>query len=274
MEVASTAKLQKYKHQTDFFKEFFYRFLHVLNYVQKQISIRESDMLDTYPDGKRLLMVITADKGLAGGITTNVLKRVQQAYGHRKEKADIIAIGKKGEDYFLKNGRNVVASLHPKDKITSGEFVELYQYLRSAIYEKKYSKVKIYFNFYKNSLIQRPSRITLFPLTPETLEEFIKEIELKSPVNRKEFKEMLIEPDLDTYRDHIIQYLLENILYYTILNAKISEHASRMVAMKHSKDNCSDLADRLTRAYNKSRQMKITQEITEIVSTKSAIEGN
>jgi F-type H+-transporting ATPase subunit gamma len=68
--------------------------------------------------------------------------------------------------------------------------------------------------------------------------------------------------------------LLENILYYTILNAKISEHASRMVAMKHSKDNCSDLAERLTRSYNKSRQMKITQEITEIVSTKSALEGN
>ncbi|MDR2541546.1 MAG: F0F1 ATP synthase subunit gamma [Candidatus Peribacteria bacterium] len=274
MEIASTAKLQKYKHQTDFFKEFFYQFLHVLNYVQKQISIRDSDMLETSHDEKRLLMVITADKGLAGGITTNLLKRVEESYGHRKEKADIIAIGKKGEDYFFKNGRNVVASLHPKDKITSGEFVELYQYLRSAIYEKKYSKVKIYFNFYKNSLIQRPSRITLFPLTPETLEEFIKEIELKSPVNRKEFKEMLIEPDVDTYRDHIIQYLLENILYYTILNAKISEHASRMVAMKHSKDNCSDLADHLSRAYNKSRQMKITQEITEIVSTKSAIEKN
>jgi F-type H+-transporting ATPase subunit gamma len=148
----------------------------------------------------------------------------------------------------------------------------LYEYLRKAIYEKQYSKVKIYFNFYKNSLVQRPVRVTLFPLTPETLEEFITEIELKNPVNRSEVKELLIEPDIETYRDHIIQYLIENMVYYTILNAKTSEHASRMVAMKHSKDNCIDLEKKLTRVYNTSRQMKITQEISEIVSTKSALE--
>jgi F-type H+-transporting ATPase subunit gamma len=271
--VASTAKLQRLKQQTVFFKYFFYEFLHVLNYVQKQINLRDSNILDTYPDGKRLLMVITTDKGLAGGINTNLLKRIDHSYGQRKEKADIIAIGKKGEEFFLKNGWNVLAALHPKDKITSGELVELYEYLWSAIYEKKYSKVKIYFNFYKNSLTQRPARITLFPLMPETLEEFIREIELKHPVNRKEFKELLIEPDIETYRDHIIQYLIENILYYTILNAKISEHASRMVAMKHSKDNCSDLEIRLTSVYNTTRQRKVTQEISEIVSTKSVLEN-
>lgn len=273
LEVASTSKLQKIKNQTAFFKIFFYEFLHVLNYLQEHINIWDSEVLDVAPNGKRLLMVITTDRGLAGGINTNLLKRIEQSYGKRKEKADVIAIGKKGEEYFLKNGRNVVASLHPKDKITSWELVELYEYLRKAIYEKKYSKVKIYFNFYKNSLIQRPARVTLFPLTPETLEEFITEIELKNPVNRSAFRALFIEPDEDTYRDHIIQYLIENILYYTILNAKISEHASRMVAMKHSKDNCVDLEKNLTRVYNKSRQMKITQEISEIVSTKSAIEG-
>jgi F-type H+-transporting ATPase subunit gamma len=96
----------------------------------------------------------------------------------------------------------------------------------------------MYFNFYKNSLIQRPTRFTLFPLTQETLGEFIKEIELKNPVNKAELREMFIEPDIEIYRDHIIQYLIENMLYYSILNAKTSEHASRMIAMKHSKDNC------------------------------------
>jgi len=132
----------------------------------------------------------------------------------------------------------------------------------------------MYFTFYKNSLIQYPTRFTLFPLSQESLETFIKEIELKNPINRKEFKEMLIEPDVTTYRNHIIQYLIENILYYSILNAKISEHAARRVAMKHSKENCIELASQLTRTYNTSRQMKITQEISEIVSTKSALESD
>jgi F-type H+-transporting ATPase subunit gamma len=119
MEVASTAKLQKIKQQTAFFKEFFYEFLHVINYLQKYINIWDSDVLDAPSDGKRLLMVITTDKGLAGGLNTNLLKRIDKSYGNRKEKADIITLGKKGEEYFLKHQRNVVASLHPKDKITS-----------------------------------------------------------------------------------------------------------------------------------------------------------
>jgi F-type H+-transporting ATPase subunit gamma len=119
LEVASTSKLQKIKNQTTFFKEFFYEFLHVLNYLQKHINIRDSEVLDIAPDEKRLLMVITSDKGLAGGINSNLLKRIDQSYAARKGKVNIIAIGKKGEEYFLKNGRNVIASLHPKDKITS-----------------------------------------------------------------------------------------------------------------------------------------------------------
>jgi F-type H+-transporting ATPase subunit gamma len=103
LEVASTSKLQKIKNQTAFFKEFFYEFLHVLNYVQKQVNIWDSEVLSIEPDGKRLLMVITSDKGLAGGINGNLLKRVVNSYGTRKDKVDIIAIGKKGEEFFTKN---------------------------------------------------------------------------------------------------------------------------------------------------------------------------
>ena len=274
LEVSSTSKLQKIKNQTAFFKEFFYEFLHVLDYLENQIDIFESDLFNVDEKQKRLLMVITSDKGFAGGINSNLLKRVVKSYGERKDNVDIIAIGKKGEDFFLKNGRNVVASLQLKDKITSWALVELYTFLRKALDKKQYYRVKIYFNFYKNSLVQRPTRFSLFPLTPATIAEFIQEIELKNPVNRTAFRELFIEPDEDTYRDQIIEFLIENMLYYSILNAKTSEYAARMIAMKNSKDNCIDLQDQLTSAYNKSRQMKITQEISEIVSTKAAIEGS
>jgi len=62
------------------------------------------------------------------------------------------------------------------------------------------------------------------------------------------------------------------MIYYSVVNAKMSEHAARMIAMKNSKDNCKELETKLNSTYNKSRQMKITQEISEIVGTKSAIE--
>lgn len=274
MEVASTSKLQKIKSQTVFFKEFFYEFLHVIDYIQNQVDIFDSGLMEVDKDARRLLMVITSDKGLAGGINTNLLKRVVKSYWNRKENVDIIAIGKKGEEFFKRNWRNVVATLHLKDQIEAGDLVELYQYLRNGIYDKKYSGVKIYFNFFKNTMIQQPTRVSLFPLNQKSLDEFIQEIELKNPTNRSAFKELFIEPTIEEYKDHIIQYIIENIIYYSILNAKTSEHAARMLAMKKSKDNCGDLQEKLTRIYNKSRQTKITQEISEIVSTKSAIEGN
>jgi F-type H+-transporting ATPase subunit gamma len=272
LEIASTSKLQKLKTQTAFFKTFFHEFLQVIDRIEKHLDLRDSSILDVYPDGKRLILVITSDTGLAGGLNTNLFKRVDIAYGQRKEKADVIAIGMKGKEYFEKHGRNVVGSLQIKDRITAGSLIELYEYLRDAVYDKKYSKIKIYFNFYKNTLIQRPARVTLFPLTEETLKEFIQEIELKYPTNRKASSEMIIEPNEAEYRDHLLQYLIETMLYYVILNAKISEYASRMIAMKKSKDNCTDLTENLTRLYNKSRQTKITQEITEIVSSKASIE--
>ncbi len=272
LEVASTAKLHKLKNQTVFFKEFFYEFLYVLNYVQKQIDIFDSAFQQVDDNAKRLLVVISTDKGLAGGSNANLFKRIVQSYGTRKDKVDILAIGKKGKEFFERNGRNVIASLQIKDKIIAGELVELYNFLRNATDEKQYSRIKIYFNFFKNALVQRPTRFSLFPLNQENLDAFNEEIELKTPINRREYREMIIEPDEETYKETIIQEIIENMIYYSVVNAKMSEHAARMIAMKNSKDNCKELETKLNSTYNKSRQMKITQEISEIVGTKSAIE--
>ncbi|MDR0281803.1 MAG: F0F1 ATP synthase subunit gamma [Candidatus Peribacteria bacterium] len=205
-------------------------------------------------------------------MNTNLFKRILQSYGTRKDKVDILAIGKKGKEFFERNGRNVIASLQIKDKIIAGELVELYNFLRNATNEKQYSRIKIYFNFFKNALVQRPTRFSLFPLNQENLDAFNEEIELKNPINRREYREMIIEPDEETYKENIIQEIIENMIYYSVLNAKMSEHAARMIAMKNSKDNCKELETNLNSTYNKSRQMKITQEISEIVGTKSAIE--
>ncbi|MDD2537693.1 MAG: ATP synthase F1 subunit gamma [Candidatus Absconditabacteria bacterium] len=273
LEFSSTSKLQRLKNQTLYFKEFFYEFLYVVEYVQKQIDIFDTSFQEVATSKKRLLVVITSDKGLCGGLNTNILKRVVHSYGTRKEMVDIIAIGKKGKEFFQRNGRNVVASLSLRDKVSSGELVELYEYLRKALDQKQYSRVKVYFNFFKNTLLQVPVRFHLFPMNQETLDEFVKEVEMKSPLNRRRYHELMIEPDVETYKQHMVQNILENMIYYTVLNAKTSEHAARMLAMKSSKDNCVELEAQLRRAYNKTRQGKITQEISEIVGTKLALEG-
>ena len=85
-------------------------------------------------------------------------------------------------------------------------------------------------------------------------------------------KYLMIEPDVDTFKFDFMQLLIRTIIFAAVLNNKTTEYAARMIAMKNAKDNCNDLLVQLNTLYNKTRQYKITQEITEIVSAKTAIE--
>lgn len=79
---------------------------------------------------------------------------------------------------------------------------------------------------------------------------------------------------MEQFKQLLIQELVEHILYNAVINNKTWEHAARMLAMKNAKDNCGDILGNLNLLYNKTRQGKITQEISEIVSAKIAIENN
>lgn len=99
-------------------------------------------------------------------------------------------------------------------------------------------------------------------------------IEQDTPSSFKKGTELVIEPDIEQFKNNLIQELTEMIIYHASLHNKTGEHAARMLAMKNAKDNCGDIMGWLQLVYNKTRQSKITQEISEIVSAKLAIEQN
>jgi len=206
------------------------------------------------------------------------MKHIAQKYqdANMKHDVDIIAIGKKGLEFFIRDGWNVVASNHLKDEFDERDLKAIYAYVKQAIAQKTYAKIKIYFNFFKNTVVQIPLRFKLYPLDQESFGAFLQDLNIDpdTTLSFKKDKNLVIEPNLEQFKTNLIQELTEMIIYHAALHNKTGEHAARMLAMKNAKDNCGDIIGSLQLLYNKTRQSKITQEISEIVSAKIAIEQN
>lgn len=275
LEIVSTIKLQKLKDKTNRFKSFVLDFLNILQSLKDKVNLFDFDKTTWDPNGRRLLIVITSDKGLCGGINSKLLKHISVKYQDWKEKVDVVAIGKKGLEYFIRDKWNVVGSLHLKDDTDENDLRSVFALVRKALVGKQYAKIKVYFNFFKNTVTQVPLRFKLFPLDTESFDAFLQDLWIKlSSVDFKSPGDLVIEPNMEQFKQLLIQELVEHILYNAAINNKAWEHAARMLAMKNAKDNCGDILWSLNLLYNKTRQGKITQEISEIVSAKIAIEQN
>ena len=273
LEIVSTVKLQKLKGVIGSYRAFMESFLEVLKEVRKEVNIFDFDEKTWNPNGRRLLIVVTSDRGLCWAINSRIFKRMEKNYGNAKDNVDIFVVGKRGLEYFVRNGRNVVGSATISDKVFLWEVKPISAFIRQALEEKKYAKIKIYFNFFKNTMMQMSTRFKLYPLDEESFETFLQntglEVDLLESIEKKY---LMIEPDIESFKFDFLQVLIRNIIYSAVLNNKTSEHAARMLAMKNAKDNSLAVLNQLNLLYNKTRQAKITQEISEIVSAKVAIE--
>ena len=273
LEIVSTVKLQKLKGVIGSYRAFMESFLEVLKEVRKEVNIFDFDEKTWNPNGRRLLIVVTSDRGLCWAINSRIFKRMEKNYGNAKDNVDVFVVGKRGLEYFVRNGRNVVGSATISDKVFLWEVKPISAFIRQALEEKKYAKIKIYFNFFKNTMIQMSTRFKLYPLDEESFETFLQntglEVDLLESIEKKY---LMIEPDIESFKFDFLQVLIRNIIYSAVLNNKTSEHAARMLAMKNAKDNSIEVLNQLNLLYNKTRQAKITQEISEIVSAKVAIE--
>jgi F-type H+-transporting ATPase subunit gamma len=123
--------------------------------------------------------------------------------------------------------------------------------------------LEVIYPYYRNTLVQEPTVRPVLPLT--SLKDFVSHLRSEAGVSRQvDDRDMLFEPDAASVLDALLPFYVNRCVYQLILNAKASEHSSRMVAMKTAKDNATKLIGELSLEYNKARQAGITQEILEI----------
>lgn len=219
------------------------------------------------------LILITADRGLAGAYNTNIVIRAEQFLEAITTPVKIIAVGRKGRDLMIRRGYNVTASF---DGIPDGTaFLDVVAIARLAINEYLVGEVDDVFIAYTDfiSLSNRVPRVKqLLPLKPLDLEamavsEYVEDVDVHGVAERI----YDYEPQPSVLLNSIVPRFTELQVYQSILEAKASEHSARMVAMNNATDNAAELIDLLILERNKARQSSITSEILDIVGGAEAL---
>ncbi len=218
-----------------------------------------------------LIVLVASQKWLCWGYNVNLFKHIIE---HIRENSDkkfaYITIGKRARDFVLRTGGDLVADYSDEigDPAQMESARKVVRFIFDSWHSGKYSSLFVSYNFYESAISQKPKNKQFFPINREEITDFLDSI-TKEGSNTKN-KEQEIPPHIEPNASLVVEYILPMIfdamLYEIILEARASEHAARMVAMKNAKDAAQKKADTLTLIYNKARQTAITTEITEIVS--------
>lgn len=250
----------------------------ILARISGSVDIAAHPLVATRPVRNVLLVVVTSDKGLAGGLNSALLKRAVgflEERGIAREAAGILALGRKGEDYFTRRGY-----LLEKRSVTLGDesilsnFHEVVELIMKRFVDDTYDEcVLVYTNFH-STFEQEPVVRTILPLSVDGVRAMIAGI---APVRGKfaesdeQFKEesqtrdYLFEPSPERVFETLLPRLLAIEIHHAFLESKASEHSARMVAMRNASDKAKEVTFFLTRDFNKARQSAITREMSEII---------
>lgn len=271
LEVVSTVKLQKVKGQADWLKTYLIDLMAILSQVNERYSLFEESTIKS--TGKNLVILITSERWLCWWLNSKLLRKIYNEHKDNKE-TEFFVVGKKWLEFIKRMWWTICGSLSINDSFEEKELLPLYAYFDQAVAWSEFSSVSLYFNYFKNSMTQTPTSIKLYPFSKEDFTNFLTEIEVEYSVEGDLWwKDLLIEPWLEVFLLEAKRQIRNYLISSAIIQNKAWEHAARMIAMKSAKDNATSFVKSLTLTFNKARQWAITQEISEIVSAKIAIEG-
>jgi F-type H+-transporting ATPase subunit gamma len=210
------------------------------------------------------IIVITTDKGLCGGLNTNVLRQVtnrMKEFEAAGNKVELVTMGNKGFGFMNRIGAKVVAHyVNMGDTPHLEHLIGPVKVLLDSYDDEQLDAVYICYTRFINTMKQEPVFEQLLPLTADKME----------PVNNYSW-DYLYEPDAKSVIDELLLRYAEALVYQAVVENMASEQAARMVAMKAATDNAGSVIGELKLIYNKTRQAAITKELSEIVAGAAAV---
>ena len=265
MKLVSTVKLQKAKGRADSTKPYFKCMYDTVAQILKKAGNIDHPYLKTSTDNsKKAVILISSNKGLAGGYNSNIVKLVTEMDA-KKEDIVIYAVGRKAKDSLARKGykierdySEVVNDALYSDAMTIGrQVVQDYS-------DGKFGEIYLAYTEFKNTVVHIPKMIKLLPFSLEEKED-------DKDITIDDLTLMNFEPDEEEALDLIIPKYINSLIYGGIVESIASENGARMQAMDSATSNAETMIDELSLKYNRARQASITQEITEIVAGASAI---
>jgi F-type H+-transporting ATPase subunit gamma len=265
MEMVSAAKMRKAQQRVTASRPYSEQLRQIMSDLATQQPDPEQQaqfpLLQTRPVRNVELIVVTPDRGLTGALNTNILRRgsrfILQEAG---APVQVIAVGKKARDYFVRTRQDVIAEFIGIGDTTTLDAVRpIADIAIDDFASGKVDAVYVVYSKFINTLVQRPEVMQILPVEP--------------PPAHEGYADYIFEPTPADVLNELLPRYVEVQLYQAILEGIASEHSARMVAMRSASDNAKEIQQELTLSYNKARQAQITREVSEIAAGANAMAG-
>jgi F-type H+-transporting ATPase subunit gamma len=265
MEMVAASKLRKTQERMAAARPYADRIRNVISHLAYANTEYHHPFLQEREVKRVGYIVISTDRGLCGGLNTNLFRRLTaQIREHRNQNVEIdfCVIGNKALGFFKRLGGNIVAEkTHFGDVPALDDFIGSITVMIQAFEQGSIDKLYLVYNELVNTMTQRPSVQQLLPA----------EARPEEGMAEKKYWDYLYEPDAKEVLDTLLKRYIESRVYRAVVENIACEMAARMIAMKSASDNAGNLIGELQLAYNKARQAAITQEISEIVGGAAAV---
>jgi F-type H+-transporting ATPase subunit gamma len=209
------------------------------------------------------IIVITTDKGLCGGLNTNILRLALnkiKEWEAEGEEIEVCAIGNKGLGFMQRLGANIVSNvIGLGDRPQMDKMIGAVKLMLDGYTQDRFDRLMIFNTRFINTMKQEPTMEQLLPLSGDAL---------GAPEGNWDY---IYEPDAKVVLEQVLTRYIEALIYQAVTENMASEQSARMVAMKAASDNAATVIDELTLIYNKTRQAGITKELSEIVAGAAAV---
>jgi len=273
MEMVAASKMRKAQERMRASRPYLERVFDIAMHIAKANTEYRHPFLVRRENVKRVgAIVVTTDKGLCGGLNTNVLRLVLNQHKEWKAKGvdvDYVAIGGKGLGFLQRLGANIVSSVvQLGDRPHMERLVGPIKVLLDRLVAGEVAEVWVFYTSFLNTMRQEPrgGRVVPVPLQFKTPSGEVRKAETQTGA-----WDYIYEPSAQELLDGMMRRYIESVVYQMVAENMASEQSARMVAMKAATDNAGKIINELQLIYNKTRQAAITKEISEIVGGAAAV---
>ena len=264
MKLVSTVKLQKAKAKAEESKPYFQTMYQTIGSILSKSGAIKHPYLVKNDSNKKAVIAISANRGLAGGYNTNLVKLVTGDENLPKEDVVIYNIGSKGREIFLRKGYEIKADYSEViNQPLYKDAVDITQALLKSYRDGEIGEIYLAYTSFKNTVSHIPTLIKLLPMDQDSVKTEGEEKDSNTLMN--------YEPEPEEALEQLIPKYVSSLIYGAFSEAVASENGARMQAMDSATSNAEEMIAGLSLMYNRARQTSITQELTEIIAGADAI---
>lgn len=269
MKLVSSVKLQKAKVGAEVSKPYFDTMYETVAGMIAKSGNMSHPFLNKGQSDKKAVILITSNRGLAGGYNSNAVKLLTQDQRFTPENTIVYPVGTKGRDAVARLGYQCMTDYSEAiNEPMYGDAADIGKEVLSQFASGEIGEIYLIYTIFKNTMVQIPTLIKLLPIDAEDIASEAEDVEI-DPIDRITL--MNYEPEAEEALNAIVPKYINSLIFGGLVESHASENGARMQAMDSATSNAEEMISDLSLKYNRARQASITQELTEIIAGASAI---